>query len=361
MSHKIALLPGDGIGEEVCAEAVKVLQKIAEKFDHTFEIKHGLIGGAAWDVHKSHFPDETKQLCDWSDAVLFGSVGGPVEEQDTEKWLNCERESILAIRKYLGLTVNLRPAKVFPELAHLSVLKKEKVPENGLEILMFRELSEGLYFGEHTTWEEDGQKKARDICDYSEDTIRFIAEFAFKASKQSNKKLASVDKANVLDTSRLWREVVDGVAKNYPEVEYEHWLVDNCAQQLVKNPDWFEYVLTENLFGDILSDLTSTFPGSLGLLASASFNREGFGLYEPSGGSAPKRANQNIINPIAQILCVAMMLRHSFGMEIEAVAIENAVQQTIRDGYRTYDLYRELAGETKVGTDQMGDLICERV
>ncbi|MDD5770187.1 MAG: 3-isopropylmalate dehydrogenase [Candidatus Gracilibacteria bacterium] len=360
-TYNIAVLPGDGIGPEVCDEALKVLNAVGKKFDTDFKNTIGYIGGAGWDKYKSHFPDETKKLCDKSDAVLFGSVGGPVDEQFEEKWKNCERDSILAIRKYLGLTVNIRPAKVWPKLAHLSVLKAEKIPPTGIEIVTFRELSQGLYFGEHTTFEENGELKARDICDYSESTIKHIAKFCLESAKISNKKVALVDKANVLDTSRLWRKVVEEVKKDYPEVQVENWLVDNCAQQLVKNPGYFDYLLTENLFGDILSDLTSTFSGSLGLLASASFNKSGFGLYEPSGGSAPKYTGLNKINPIAQILCVAMMLKYSFGMEEASKAVENAVNETINAGFRTYDIFRELPGEILVGTREIGDEIMKRV
>lgn len=360
-TYKIACLPGDGIGPEVCVEAVKVLRKIEKKYGHTFEIKNALIGGAAWPVHGNHFPDETKEICEWSDAVLYGSVGGPVNQQFEPQWKDAEKNAVLGVRKFLNLKINLRPARVWTALKHLSVLKEDKIPERGLEILTFRELSEGLYFGEHKTIEKNGERCATDVCEYHESTIRHIAKFCFEAAAKSGKKIASVDKANVLDSSRLWRTVVDEVAKDFPDVEYEHWLVDNCAMQLVKNPDWFEYILTENLFGDILSDLTSTFSGSLGLLASASFSADGFGLYEPSGGSAPKHAGKNRINPIAQILCVPMMLRHSFGLHAEADNIENAVNQAITDGYRTYDLYRELDGETKVSTSEMGDAICARI
>ncbi len=360
-TYKVAVLPGDGIGPEVCDEAIKVLDKIWELYNVNFEKKFGLIGWAAWPKYKNHFPDETKEVCDWSDGVLFGSVWGPVDAQFEPQWKDCERNSILAIRKYLGLTVNIRPSKVWSKLSHLSVLKAEKIPEKWLDIVTFRELSGGLYFGEHTMYEEDWVRKARDICNYDEETIRHIARFCFESAKQSGKKISVVDKANVLDSSRLWRIVVDEVAKDFPEVKYEYVLVDNCAMQLVKNPDWFEYILTENLFGDILSDLTSTFAWSLGLLASASFNKEGFGMYEPSGGSAPKYTGLNKINPIAQILCVAMMLRFSFGMEDAAVSVENAVNQAIDDGYRTYDIFRELEGEKKVGTKEMGDAIVERL
>jgi 3-isopropylmalate dehydrogenase len=360
-NFKIALLPGDGIGPEVCQEAVKILQAIEKISSHDFSIKKGLIGGAAWPVYKNHFPQETKDLCLWSDAVLFGSVGGPVELQSEPQWHNCERDSILAIRKFLQLVINIRPAKIYPELAELSILKSDKIPEKGLEITTFRELSQGLYFGEHKTWEENGDKHAQDICNYSRSTIEIIARFAFAAAQQNGQKIASVDKANVLDTSRLWRETVDKISQEFPGVKYEHWLVDNCAQQLVKNPDWFEYLLTENLFGDILSDLTSTFAGSLGLLPSASFSADGFGLYEPSGGSAPKRAGQNIINPIAQILCVELMLRHSFKLEKEADLLGKAVENTITNGWRTYDIFLGKTGENKISTSEMGDKITEEL
>jgi len=360
-TYRIALLPWDGIGPEVCDEAVKVLRKIESLSDVQFDINLGLIGGAAWDVHTSHFPEETKTLCDNSDAVLFWSVGWPVDEQFDEKWKDCERNSILAIRKYLWLTINLRPSKVWTKLKHLSVLKEEKIPDTWLEILTFRELSSGLYFGEHTMYEENGVRKARDICDYDEETIRHIARFCFESAKKQGKKISVVDKANVLDSSRLWRIVVDEVAKDFPEVKYEFVLVDNCAMQLVKNPDWFEYILTENLFGDILSDLTSTFAGSLWLLGSASFNKEGFWLYEPSGGSAPKYTGQNKINPLAQILCAVMMLRYSFGMEKEANLIEDAINKTIDAGYRTYDIYRALPWEILLGTKEMGVAIVKNM
>ncbi len=360
-NYKIACLPGDGIGPEVCDEALKVLEVVGKKFNHNFEVRTALIGGAAWPTHGNHFPEETKAICDWSDAILYGSVGGPVDQQFEPQWKDAEKNAVLGVRKFLNLKINLRPARIWPDLKHLSVLKPEKIPEKGLEILTFRELSEGLYFGEHKTIDNDGDRLATDICEYHESTIRHIAKFCFEAAKKSGKKIASVDKANVLDSSRLWRTVVDEVAKDFPTVEYEHWLVDNCAMQLVKNPDWFEYILTENLFGDILSDLTSTFSGSLGLLASASFSEAGFGLYEPSGGSAPKHAGKDRINPIAQILCVPMMLRHSFGLETEAASIESAVNQAIADGFRTYDLFTEREGEKKVSTREMGQAICDRI
>ena len=360
-NYKIAILPGDGIGPEVMEQAVRVIEKIEEKFGIKFEKKYGLIWWAAYDKYQNHFPEETKEICDNVDAVLFASVWGPVDAQDQPKWKDCEKNSILAIRKYLGLTVNIRPAKVWPALSHLSVLKKDKIPENGLEIVTFRELSAGLYFGLHRTYEENGIKKAQDVCDYDENTIRHITTFCFEAAKLSGKKIAVVDKANVLDTSRLWREVVNEVAKSYPEVNFEYVYVDNCAMQLVANPDKYEYILTENLFGDILSDLTSTFSGSLGLLSSASFSKTWFGLYEPSGGSAPDIAWKWIANPIAQILCVAMMLRYSFKEEEAAKAIENAIDETIKDGFRTGDIYRNLEWEKLVNTKEITDKILKRI
>ncbi len=360
-SYKIAVLPWDGIWPEVCDEALKVLEAVAKKFDIKYETQHAFIWGAAWPKYKNHFPDDAKEVCDWSDAILYGSVWGPVDKQFEPQWLDAEKNAVLGVRNYLGLTVNLRPSRVWPKLSHLSILKEEKIPKDWLEIVTFRELSEWLYFWEHKTFEENWEKKASDMCEYSESTIRHIAEFCFESAKLSWKKIALVDKANVLDTSRLWRTVVEEVSKEYPEVELENWLVDNCAMQLVKNPSFFEYILTENLFGDILSDLTSTFGWSLGLLASASFNKEGFGMYEPSGWSAPKYTGLNKINPIAQILCVAMMMRYSFKNEKAALAVEDAVNQAIDDGYRTYDLFREKSWEKLVGTKEMGDAIVERV
>ncbi len=360
-THKIAILPGDGIGPEVMDEAIKVLDKIWEKFQVNFEKNFWYIWGAWYEKYKNHFPEETKKIVDESEAVLFGSVWGPVDKQMEEKWKDCEKKSILGIRKHLDLVVNIRPARIWSELSHLSVLKEDKIPENWLNIITFRELSGGLYFGEHTTYTEDWVRKARDVCDYDENTIRYISEFCFKSAKNSWKKIAVVDKANVLDTSRLWRTVVDEVAKNYPEVKFEYVLVDSCAMHLVQKPEQFEYILTENLFGDILSDLTSTFSGSLGLLASASFSRKNFGLYEPSGGSAPDIAGKGIANPIAQILCVALMLRHSFGMEEAAVAIEKAVDETISAWFRTVDIYKELPWEKLVGTIEMWNEIKKRI
>jgi len=360
-TYKIAILPGDWIGPEVMEQAVRVLDKVWEKFGLNFEKKQALIWGAAYEKYKNHFPEETKKIVSESQAVLFGSVWWPVDKQMEEKWKDCEKNSILWIRKFLNLVVNIRPAKVWSDLAWLSVLKEDKIPESWLEIVTFRELSGWLYFGEHKTFEENGVKKAIDICEYDEKTIEYIAEFCFKSARQSSKKIAVVDKANVLDTSRLWREVVDRVAKKYNDVEFEYVLVDSCAMHLVQKPEQFEYILTENLFWDILSDLTSTFSGSLGLLASASFNREWFGLYEPSGGSAPDIAGKNIANPIAQILCVALLLRHSFGEEKAALQVEQAVNKVIKKWFRTGDIYRGLDWEKLVNTKEITDEILKEI
>ncbi len=356
-TYKVALLPGDGIGEEVCAEAVKVLEVAAKKFGFQLDITHGLIGGAAWETHKNHFPGETKELCLASDAVLFGSVGGLVEDQFKPKWQNCERNSILAIRKFLNLSINLRPAPIFKELLQFCPLKKEIIGDESFEILVIRELSEGIYFGEHSRPTEN---MARDVSEYNRETIQKVAKFSFEIASKRSKKLTSIDKANVLETSRLWREVFEAEAKNHPKVEFQNLYVDNAVQQLVKNPKQFDVIACPNLFGDIISDLTSVFPGSLGMLGSASFG-EKIHLYEPSGGSAPRKAGQGTANPIAQILSAAMMLKYSFAEHEAADAIENAIKKTIKDGYRTGDIFSDTADEIKVGTKEIGNVICKRI
>ncbi len=355
--YKIALLPGDGIGEEVCAEAVKVLNKCEEQFGFELEFTHGLIGGSAWPKHGNHFPEETKALCLASDAILFGSVGGPVDAQFEPQWKDCERNSILAIRKFLNLSINLRPAPIFKELIHFCPLKKEIIGEDGFEILTIRELSEGIYFGEHSRPEPNF---ARDVAEYHVETVEHIAKFAFETAKRRKNKVASIDKANVLETSRLWREVFEAEAKKHPEVEFENVYVDNAVQLLVKDPKRFDILACPNLFGDIVSDLTSVFPGSLGMLGSASFGDK-IHLYEPSGGSAPDIAGRGIANPIAQIMSAAMMLRFSFAEHGAADAIDTAIKQAITHGYRTGDIFSGNDNETKVGTAEMGDVITERI
>jgi 3-isopropylmalate dehydrogenase len=356
MPYKIALLPGDGIGPEVCTQAVKILEKIAKKFSINLEIKKGLIGGVAYQKHQTHFPDATATLCDRSDAVLFGSVGGPVSAQAELQWKDCEKNSILAIRKYLGLSVNLRPAPVYTSLSSFCPLKKSIIGDNNFEILVIRELSGGIYFGAH---ERPDENTARDEAIYDRQTIEKIAQFAFEAAHKRQKKLTSVDKANVLETSRLWREVFEAKHKDFPDVEFQSLYVDNVVQMLVKNPRQFDVLACPNLFGDIVSDLTSILPGSLGLLGSASFGKK-IHLYEPSGGSAPDIAGKNIANPIAQILSVAMMLRYSFGEIKAADRIDKAVSQTLEEGYRTEDIYDKNNLKNKlVSTQAMGDQICQ--
>ena len=355
-TYKIALLPGDGIGEEVCEQAVKVLNKCEEKFDFKLEFTHGLIGGAAWPKFKNHFPEETQKLAKNADAVLFGSVGGPVDAQFEEKWKDCEKNSILAIRKLLGLNINLRPAPIYKELIDFCPLKSEIIGTENFEILVIRELSGGIYFGEHS---RPTGETAKDVAEYDQATIQKIARFSFEAAMKRDKKLTSVDKANVLETSRLWREVFETEAKNFPEVELQNVLVDNMVQLLVKNPRQFDVVTCPNFFGDIISDLTSVLPGSLGMLGSASFGTEGVHLYEPSGGSAPDIEGLGVANPIAQILSAAMMLRFSLNQEVAATAIETAVSKVIASGARTGDIFSGKTGETRVSCEEMGNLICE--
>jgi len=299
MRKKIAVLSGDGIGPEIMAEAVKVLRKVEEEFGHQFEYGEGLIGGAAWDSCGSHFPEETKELCRAADAILFGSVGGPVDEQGSGKWKDCERNSVLGIRKHFGFNINLRPVRVYPALKNNCPLRSDVV-DLGIDILCVRELSGGIYFGSHETRGSVGRRVATDVMEYREETIEAVAHAAFRAASSRRGKITSVDKANVLDCSRLWREVVDRVAAEYPECAVEHMLVDNCAMQVITRPHRFDVLLTANMFGDILSDELSVLAGSLGMLPSASINRDGFAMYEPSGGSAHDIAGKGIANPITR-------------------------------------------------------------
>ena len=354
MNKKICVIKGDGIGPEIMAEAIKVLNIIADKYGHQFEYQEALAGGAAWDEYQNHLPTETLEIAEKSDAILFGSIGGPVEDQDKPKWKNCEKNALLALRKHFDLFTNLRPSIVFKPLKNISILKAELVGD-GFDILVVRELTGGIYFGEHRT--EDGI--AIDVMRYSEDEVRRVAKVAFEAAMKRNKRLVSVDKANVLDCSVLWRRVVMEVARDYPEVELQHMYVDNAAMQLVRNPRQFDIIVTGNMFGDILSDLSSTFAGSLGLLPSASLNGSNFGMYEPSGGSAPDIAGQGIANPIAQILSAAMMLKHSFGLKEESDKVEQAVVKALEQGYRTGDIWEE--GCEKVTTEEMGNKICGNI
>ena len=360
MDYKIALIPGDGIGPEIVREAKKVLDKVCEKYGHSFSYSEVLLGGASIDVHGVPLTDEAIATAKSSDAVLMGSIGGDAK---TSPWYKLEpskrpEAGLLAIRKALNLFANLRPAYLYNELRKACPLRDEIIGD-GFDMIIVRELTGGLYFGERQTIEENGVKKAIDTLSYNENEIRRIAIKAFEIARKRRNKVTSVDKANVLDSSRLWRKVVEEVAKDYPEVAVENMLVDNCAMQLVKDPKQFDVILTENMFGDILSDEASMVTGSIGMLASASLNETKFGLYEPSGGSAPDIAGQGIANPIATILSAAMMLRFSLDQDKAADAIEAAVSQVLKDGYRTGDIMSD--GCTKVGTARMGDLICERI
>ncbi|MCB0322280.1 MAG: 3-isopropylmalate dehydrogenase [Bdellovibrionales bacterium] len=354
MEKTIAVLAGDGIGPEVMAQALRVLKHVTERNGQTFRTVEALIGGAAFEVHGKHFPEETREICERSDAILFGSVGGPVAELHLEKWKDCEVNALLGIRKTFRFNANFRPVKVFPELMHICPLREEVV-NRGVDILFIRELNGDLYFGEKKRFERDGMRVATDLAEYSEEQVRSVAHTAFQAARKRRNKVTSVDKANVLHTSKLWREVVREVAKEYPDVVLEDMLVDNCAMQIIRNPSQFDVILTTNMFGDILSDAGAVLPGSLGLLASASLNADGFGLYEPPGGSAQDIAGKGVANPIAQILSVAMMLRFSFSLIEEAERIEQAVGKALLGGARTGDI--AAPGDPVIGTVEMTDSI----
>jgi 3-isopropylmalate dehydrogenase len=354
MKKTIAVLAGDGIGPEAMTEAMKILELIAMKFGHEFSLQPALIGGAAYEQFGHHFPEETKTICEQSDAILFGSVGGPISEMEQPKWKGCEKNSILGLRKTFNFNANYRPVKMYPELAKISPLRADIIGK-GIDILIIRELVGDLYFGEHKTETINGIRKATDVMEYDEQQIRSIAYAAFKAAQLRGKKVTSVDKSNVLDCSKLWKEVVIEVHQEYPDITLEHILVDNCAMQLIRNPRQFDVLLCPNMFGDILSDEAAVIPGSLGLMPSASLSEKGFGLYEPAGGSAPDIAGKNIANPIAQILSAAMLLRHSFALETEAQTIEQAVAKTIAAGHRTADIAGP--GTRSISTTEMGQAI----
>ena len=352
MSLKIGVIKGDGIGPEIVTEAMKVLDKAGEVYGFDCSYEQLLLGGASIDVHGVPLTDETVAKAKACDAVLMGSIGGDAK---TSPWYKLEpskrpEAGLLKIRKELNLFANLRPAVLYNELKGACPLKEE-ITEGGFDMMIMRELRK--------TEEVDGVMTAFDSLTYNEDEIRRIAIRAFDIAMKRRKKVTSVDKANVLDSSRLWRKVVEEVAKDYPEVTLEHMLVDNCAMQLVRDPKQFDVILTENMFGDILSDEASMVTGSIGMLASASLNETKFGLYEPSGGSAPDIAGKGIANPIATILSAAMMLRFSFDLDKEADAIEAAVAKVLKDGYRTIDIMSE--GKTQIGTEEMGDLISENI
>ncbi|WP_101876327.1 3-isopropylmalate dehydrogenase [Lachnoclostridium edouardi] len=360
MEYNITLIPGDGIGPEIIREARKVLDKAGELYGYTFHYTEILMGGASIDVHGVPLTEEALNTAKNSDSVLLGAVGGNV---GNSRWYdvapNLRPEAgLLAIRKGLNLFANIRPAYLYKELADACPLKREIIG-SGFDMVIMRELTGGLYFGERYTKMVDGVETAVDTLTYTEKEIRRIAVKAFEIAMKRRKQVISVDKANVLDSSRLWRKIVEDVAKDYKEVQLTHMLVDNCAMQLVMNPGQFDVILTENMFGDILSDEASMITGSIGMLPSASLNEGKFGLYEPSHGSAPDIAGKNIANPIATILSAAMMLRYSFDMDQAAKAVETAVEKVLEAGYRTCDIMSQ--GCTETSTSQMGDLICKEL
>lgn len=356
MKKQIAVLPGDGIGPEITAEAIKVLDCVAKKYNHDFVYSYVEIGGCSIDRYGVPITEENMQVCKTSDSVLLGAVGGP-------KWDTCPpairpEKALLAVRKELGLFANLRPTVLFAQLADASPLKPGIVT-NGIDLLIVRELTGGVYFGEHKTEEIDGEAVSTDIMQYSEHEIERIGRVAFETALKRGKKITSVDKANVLDTSRLWRKVMHRIADEYPQVEYSDMLVDNTAMQLIKNPTQFDVIVTENMFGDILSDEASMLTGSIGMMPSASLSSGTLGMYEPIHGSAPDIAGKNIANPIGTVLSAAMMLRYSFDMQKEADAIEKAVSAVLDKGYRTADIMQN--GCVLFGCSEMGDLIRDNI
>lgn len=360
MEFNVTVIPGDGIGPEIVTEAQKVLDKVAEKYGHRFHYTQVLMGGVSIDAYGVPLTDEALETAKKSDSVLLGAVGGNV---GNSRWYDVAPDlrpeaGLLRIRKELELFANIRPAYLYDELKDACPLKDEVIGD-GFDMVIMRELTGGIYFGERHTEEANGVLKATDVLTYDENEIRRIAVKAFEIAMKRNKRVISVDKANVLDSSRLWRKVVKEVAADYPEVELKDMLVDNCAMQLVMNPGQFDVILTENMFGDILSDEASMITGSIGMLSSASLGATKLGLYEPSHGSAPDIAGKDIANPIATILSAAMMLRYSFDLDKEADAVEAAVKQVLKNGYRTVDIMSE--GMTQVGCAKMGDLIAEYI
>lgn len=362
MKFTIAVLPGDGVGPEVIAEGIKVLATIGEKFGHQFNYHYGLVGGASIDQFGTALTSETLEMCRRSDGVLLGAVGGPKWDDPLAKVR--PEDGLLALRKELGLFANLRPVKIFPFLVNSTALKPEVV--GGVDLIVVRELTGGLYFGKpKRQWLTKKGRKAVDTLAYSEIEIERILRVAFELARSRRQKLTSVDKANVLESSRLWRQIAGELAPQYPEVALEHMLVDSCAMRLIQRPSDFDVIVTENMFGDILTDEAAMLAGSMGMLPSASLSQipqpgvKAFGMYEPIHGSAPKRAGQNMANPIATILSVALLLRYSLSLTNEAEAIEQSASQVLSEGYRTYDIMGE--GKKLIGTKEMGTLIAERL
>jgi len=362
MQFNLAVLPGDGVGPEVAGEAIKVLQAIGKRFGHSFNLDYGLVGGVAIDETGTALPEATLKMCRRCDAVLLGAVGGP--KWDDPKTKVHPEDGLLALRKGLGLFANLRPVKVFSMLTDSTNLKPSVI--KGVDFIFVRELTGGLYFARpKKQWQTPRGRRAIDTLTYSEQEIERIVRVGFELARGRRQKLISVDKANVLQSSRLWRQVATEVAEKYPDVELEHMLVDSCAMRIIQNPAYFDVLVTENTFGDILTDEASMLAGSMGMLPSASLAgvpQAGvniFGMYEPIHGSAPRRAGLNMANPIATILSIAMMLRYSLGLTKEAQTVEAAVNEVLLEGYRTYDIMDE--GKTKVGTKEMGDLIAAKI
>ena len=356
MEKNITVLKGDGIGPEIVDEALKTLDKIADKYNHKFNYTFVDMGGCSIDKYGKPITDEGMEKCRNSDSVLLGAVGGP-------KWDNVDpsirpEKALLAVRRELGLFANLRPTKLFPQLSDASPLK-ESVIKSGIDLVIVRELTGGIYFGKRMTAEENGELFASDEMKYSYHEIERIGRVAFESAMKRRKKVSSVDKANVLDSSRLWRKIMHKLSEEYPEVEYEDVLVDNTAMQLIRNPSRFDVVVTENMFGDILSDEASMLTGSIGMMPSVSLSSSSLGMYEPIHGSAPDIAGQNIADPIGTILSAAMMLRYSFNMTEEADDIENAVSKTLDEGCRTVDIMQD--NMTKLSCSEMGDKICENI
>ncbi|MBE0415060.1 MAG: 3-isopropylmalate dehydrogenase [Dehalococcoidia bacterium] len=362
MKFDITVLPGDGIGPEVAAEGVKVLEAVGKRYGHFFKLDYGLIGGVAIDQFGVALTKETLAMCKRCDAVLLGAVGGPKWDDPRAKVR--PEDGLLGLRKGLRLFANLRPVKVLPVLIDSTTIKPATI--KGIDLIIVRELTGGLYFGKpKKQWQTTRGRKAVDTLSYSEKEIERILRVGFELARSRRKKLTSVDKANVLESSRLWRQIAIELSQDYPDIGLQHMLVDACAMRLIQRPADFDVIVTENMFGDILTDEASMLAGSMGMLPSASLagipkaGEKTFGMYEPIHGSAPRRAGQNIANPIAMITSVAMMLRHSFGLIREAETIENAVNDVLEQGYRTYDIMEE--GKTQVGTKEMGDMVAERV
>lgn len=355
-NYNIAVISGDGIGPEVVKHAVRVIEKIGEKYNHNFSFTEVMAGGIAIDTYGECLPNETLEICKNSSSVLLGAVGGP--KWDGMSGDKRPEQALLSLRAELGLYANLRPATMHKSLSEACPLKHEIVGDN-LDIMVVRELTGGIYFGDRGYREGKYGKEAYDTESYSEEEVKRISRTAFEVSMQRNKKLVSVDKANVLESSRLWRKTIIEMSKEYPQVELSHMYVDNAAMQLVRNPKQFDVIVTSNMFGDILSDEASMITGSIGMLPSASLGITGFGMYEPIHGSAPDITGKDIANPIAAILSAAMMMKYTFKMDKEAENVERAVAQVLEEGYRTVDIMSE--GMTEIGTEEMGKMICEKI